>query len=176
MTLLTDITPMQAPLTGASAPTFARHAGYQRMFREGALTLGVFLPLRFYQGDMQVLAGQADLVSQLDRDGFAAAWVRDVPLFDPLFGDAGQVFDPFTYLAFLAARTKRLAWPQAVRSSRCATRSIWPSRPPPSTSCAVGAWCWASPPAIVRSSSPRTVWSMPTAATASPIRCCTSGS
>lgn len=109
MTLLTDITEMQAPLTGASAPAFAHHPGYQRMFREGALTLGVFLPLRFYQGDMRVLAGQADLVSQLDRDGFAAAWVRDVPLFDPLFGDAGQVFDPFTYLAYLAARTDRLA-------------------------------------------------------------------
>jgi len=57
MTQLTDITAMQAPLTGASAPMFARHAGYQRMFRDGALTLGVFLPLRFYQGDMQVLAG-----------------------------------------------------------------------------------------------------------------------
>lgn len=109
MTLLTDITEVQAPLTGASAPMFARHAGYQRMFREGALTLGVFLPLRFYQGTMQVLAGQADLVSQLDRDGFAATWVRDVPLYDPLFGDAGQVFDPFTYLAYLAARTERLA-------------------------------------------------------------------
>jgi luciferase-type oxidoreductase len=109
MNLLTEITVTQTPLAGASAPAFARHAGYQRMFREGALTLGVFLPLRFYQGDMQVLAGQADLVAQLDRDGFAATWVRDVPLFDPLFGDAGQVFDPFTYLAFLAARTERLA-------------------------------------------------------------------
>lgn len=109
MNLLTEITATQTPLVGASAPAFARHAGYQRMFREGALTLGVFLPLRFYQGDMQVLAGQADLVAQLDRDGFAATWVRDVPLFDPLFGDAGQVFDPFTYLAFLAARTERLA-------------------------------------------------------------------
>lgn len=109
MNLLTEITATQTPLVGASAPAFARHPGYQRMFREGALTLGVFLPLRFYQGDMQVLAGQADLVAQLDRDGFAATWVRDVPLFDPLFGDAGQVFDPFTYLAFLAARTERLA-------------------------------------------------------------------
>lgn len=109
MNLLTEITATHAPLTGASAPAFAGHAGYQRMFSEGALTLGVFLPLRFYQGDMQVLAGQADLVAQLDRDGFAATWVRDVPLFDPLFGDAGQVFDPFTYLAFLAARTERLA-------------------------------------------------------------------
>ncbi|MFP3560007.1 LLM class flavin-dependent oxidoreductase, partial [Paraburkholderia sp. SIMBA_049] len=40
---------------------------------------------------------------------FAAAWVRDVPLFDPAFGDAGQVFDPFTYLAYLAAQTQRIA-------------------------------------------------------------------
>ncbi|WP_371929013.1 MULTISPECIES: LLM class flavin-dependent oxidoreductase [Pseudomonas] len=36
-------------------------------------------------------------------------WVRDVPLHDPSFDDAGQVFDPFTYLAFLAARTKTIA-------------------------------------------------------------------
>lgn len=28
------------------------------------------------------------------------------PLFDPGFGDAGQVFDPFTYLVFLAAQTR----------------------------------------------------------------------
>jgi alkanesulfonate monooxygenase SsuD/methylene tetrahydromethanopterin reductase-like flavin-dependent oxidoreductase (luciferase family) len=36
-------------------------------------------------------------------------WVRDVPLLDPSFGDAGQVFDPFTYLAYLAARTRKVA-------------------------------------------------------------------
>ena len=58
---------------------------------------------------MRVLAGQADRVSDIDRRGFAAVWVRDVPLFDPAFGDAGQLFDPFTYLAFLAARTKTVA-------------------------------------------------------------------
>lgn len=88
---------------------FHAHPGYRRMFAPDRLTLGIFLPLRFYEGDMRVLAGQAELVEQIDRQNFAAVWVRDVPLFDPLLGDAGQVFDPFTYLAFLAARTKKVA-------------------------------------------------------------------
>lgn len=96
-------------MQGASFPTFATHPGYSRMFAPGRLTMGIFLPLRFYQGDMSVLAGQAALVEEIDRQDFAAVWVRDVPLYDPSFGDAGQVFDPFTYLAFLAARTRRVA-------------------------------------------------------------------
>lgn len=104
---LTRIAP--ARTHGASAPRFASHPGYNRMFAQDQLTLGIFLPLRFYEGDMSVLVGQADLVSEIDRLGFAATWVRDVPLFDPYFGDAGQVFDPFTYLAYLAARTQRVA-------------------------------------------------------------------
>lgn len=95
--------------TGASADAFAHHPGYRRMFAPGQLTLGIFLPLRFYDGDMSVLAGQAQLVGELDRQGFAATWVRDVPLFDPAFGDAGQVFDPFTYLGYLAAHTRQIA-------------------------------------------------------------------
>lgn len=103
------IPPAQALTCGADATAFANHPGYRRMFEQNQLTLGIFLPLRFYQGDMSVLAGQADGVSELDRLGFAATWVRDVPLYDPSFGDAGQVFDPFTYLAYLAARTKHIA-------------------------------------------------------------------
>ena len=95
--------------TGQSSPAFASHRGYRRMFAANQLTLGIFLPLRFYKGDMAVLAGQAERVRDIDRYGFAAVWVRDVPLFDPAFGDAGQVFDPFTYLAFLAAHTQRIA-------------------------------------------------------------------
>lgn len=95
--------------SGASYAAFFAHPGYRRMFAPDKLTVGIFLPLRNYAGDMKVLAGQADLVSQIDRQGFAAVWVRDVPLFDPSFGDAGQVFDPFTYLAYLAARTKHVA-------------------------------------------------------------------
>ncbi|MGE8590470.1 MAG: LLM class flavin-dependent oxidoreductase, partial [Alcaligenes sp.] len=104
-----NATHFPAPTTGASYAAFYAHPGYRRMFAPDKLTVGIFLPLRSYAGDMSVLAGQADLVSQIDRQGFAAVWVRDVPLFDPSFGDAGQVFDPFTYLAYLAARTKHVA-------------------------------------------------------------------
>ena len=94
---------------GASHFAFSAHPGYRRMFAPDRLTLGIFLPLRFYEGSMAVLAGQAELVQQIDRQDFAAVWVRDVPLYSPSFGDAGQVFDPFTYLAFLAAQTKKIA-------------------------------------------------------------------
>ena len=41
--------------------------------------------------------------------GFAAVWLRDVPLDVPSFGDVGQIFDPFVYLGALAATTQRIA-------------------------------------------------------------------
>lgn len=109
MTIASTHIPAAYSPTGASSHAFVGHPGYRRMFAPDQLTIGMFLPLRFYSGDMAVLQGQADLVQKIDRSGFAAVWVRDVPLFDPAFGDAGQVFDPFTYLAFLAARTERIA-------------------------------------------------------------------
>ena len=96
-------------LEGASYEAFATHPGYSRMFAPNKLTIGIFLPLRFYEGDMQVLEGQSDLVEQIDQQGFASVWVRDIPLLDPSFGDSGQVFDPFTYLSYLAAKTKKVA-------------------------------------------------------------------
>ncbi|MGE6665774.1 LLM class oxidoreductase [Paenibacillus xylanexedens] len=88
---------------------FNNHPGFRRMFAPDQLTIGLFLPLRFYTGNMDVLRGQADLVDIIDQQHFASVWVRDVPLFDPGFGDAGQVFDPFVYLAYLAARTKNVS-------------------------------------------------------------------
>ena len=97
------------PFEGASAHAFAAHPGYRRMFAPDALTVGIFLPLCFFEGDMRALEGQSRLVAEIDRRDFAAVWVRDVPLFDPRFGDAGQLFDPFTYLAHLAAHTRRIA-------------------------------------------------------------------
>ncbi|KQO18803.1 luciferase [Paenibacillus sp. Leaf72] len=89
--------------------TFHDHPGFGRMFAPDKLTIGIFLPLKFYTGQMDVLQGQADLVEKIDQNNFAAVWVRDVPLFDPGFRDAGQVFDPFVYLAYLAARTKNVS-------------------------------------------------------------------
>ncbi|RTE65432.1 LLM class flavin-dependent oxidoreductase [Amphritea opalescens] len=43
-----------------------------------------------------------------DRLGFSTAWVRDVPLYDPDFGDAAQVFEAFTYLGYLAGVTNKI--------------------------------------------------------------------
>jgi len=48
-------------------------------------------------------------VKLVEELGFKALWVRDVPLNVPSFGDAGQTFDPFTYLGFIAAHTSNIA-------------------------------------------------------------------
>lgn len=97
------------PASGALPGTLAEHPGARRMFAPNELTLGMFLPLRSYAGDLGVMHGHAPLVDALDRSEFAGLWVRDIPLFDPGFGDVGQVFDPWTSLAWLAARTDRIA-------------------------------------------------------------------
>ncbi|MCZ2720407.1 TIGR03571 family LLM class oxidoreductase [Marinomonas sp. 15G1-11] len=43
-----------------------------------------------------------------DQLGFSTAWVRDVPLYDPNFGDAAQVFEAFSYLGYLSGVTKNI--------------------------------------------------------------------
>ncbi|MEU6275729.1 TIGR03571 family LLM class oxidoreductase [Streptomyces populi] len=86
----------------------------------GRLTLGLELPLDNDWGpsrqDADRAAGRPFGVPDLaehtrlarfaDRLGFAALWLRDVPLHDPAhFGDAGSVFETFTHLGHLAAVT-----------------------------------------------------------------------
>jgi luciferase-type oxidoreductase len=44
-----------------------------------------------------------------DEAGFAAVWMRDVPFYDPQFGDTGQMLDPMVYLGYLAAHTRNIA-------------------------------------------------------------------
>ncbi|MBV4458709.1 TIGR03571 family LLM class oxidoreductase [Pseudomonas sp. COR58] len=52
------------------------------------------------------LRRHADLARLADRLGFRALWIRDVPLYDPSFGDAAQVFEVFAYLGYLAGITE----------------------------------------------------------------------
>ncbi|EIM30201.1 LLM class oxidoreductase [Microvirga lotononidis] len=90
----------------------------------GGLTLGIELPLdndwspereeqRVRKGrpfGVPDLTHYPELVRQVDRSGFAAVWMRDVPVFDPYnFGDAGSVYDPFVNLGFLAGITENVA-------------------------------------------------------------------
>jgi len=79
----------------------------------GGLTIGIDLPLdndwRHGPGTgdgIPDLSRHAELATLADRLGFAALWVRDVPLFDRVrFGDAGTVFETFAHLGHLAATT-----------------------------------------------------------------------
>ncbi|AIF47822.1 TIGR03571 family LLM class oxidoreductase [Dyella japonica] len=52
------------------------------------------------------LQRHAALAKLADQSGFRALWVRDVPLYDPSFGDAAQVFEVFSYLGYLAGVTR----------------------------------------------------------------------
>lgn len=52
------------------------------------------------------LQRHADLARLADRLGFRALWVRDVPVYDPAFGDAAQVFEIFSYLGYLSGITR----------------------------------------------------------------------
>jgi luciferase-type oxidoreductase len=83
---------------------------FGRVFTSGQLTLGVVVPIENYSSgpvpSMQNHLARVQLVEEL---GFAAVWLRDVPYHVPSFGDAGQTFDPFVYLGYLAAATSTIA-------------------------------------------------------------------
>ncbi|HEX2654969.1 MAG TPA: LLM class oxidoreductase [Xanthobacteraceae bacterium] len=83
--------------------------GYRRMFVADALTLGVFFPIEAFSHDNPTMEKQEQLAKRAEELGFAALWFRDVPLRDPSFGDVGQVYDPWVYLAWIAAHTREIA-------------------------------------------------------------------
>ncbi len=85
------------------------NAGYQRVFKPGKLTLGVFFPIEAFNGDMPAMQNQVALAQFAERAGFASLAFRDVPLRDPNFGDSGQVFDVWPYLGYIAGQTKEIA-------------------------------------------------------------------
>jgi luciferase-type oxidoreductase len=85
------------------------HPGFASLFRARRLTLGVFFPIEAFEGSSPTMAGQVELAQRAEAMGFDALWFRDVPLLDPSFGDAGQIYDPWVYLGYIAAQTTRIA-------------------------------------------------------------------
>ncbi|MBU2956054.1 LLM class oxidoreductase [Paracoccus sp. 1_MG-2023] len=84
--------------------------GFDATFQAGRLSVGLVLPItRYDDGPIPDMTGHLDRAILAESLGFAALWLRDVPFAVPSFGDAGQLFDPFTYLGYLAARTSRIA-------------------------------------------------------------------
>ncbi|SIO10708.1 LLM class oxidoreductase [Vannielia litorea] len=92
------------------APFPQINRGYNTTFRNGRLSVGLVVPIAQYgQSPVPDLEGHLDRVQQAEQLGFKAVWLRDVPFNVPSFGDAGQLFDPFAYLGYLAARTTDIA-------------------------------------------------------------------
>ncbi|MFP3753879.1 MULTISPECIES: LLM class oxidoreductase [unclassified Cupriavidus] len=83
--------------------------GFSRMFAPGRLTLGVLFAIESYPGDAPTMVDQIRLAKRAEQAGFAALGVRDVPLRDPSFGDLGQIFDPWTWLGYVAGQTSSIA-------------------------------------------------------------------
>lgn len=90
-------------------PTPASHPGFDAMFAPGETTLGLMFPMAPLTDGVADMRGQRELAARADALGFAALWSRDVPLFDPAFGDAGQVYDPWVWMGQVAAVTRRIA-------------------------------------------------------------------
>ena len=86
------------------------NSGYNHVFEYGEMSIGIVVPIENYSDssvpNMKDHLSRAKLIDEL---GFKALWLRDVPLHVPTFGDAGQTFDPFTYLGFLAGQTENIA-------------------------------------------------------------------
>jgi luciferase-type oxidoreductase len=94
---------------GTMPADLSAHPGYARVFRPGHLTFGFIAPLEEYPDHpAPTMTHHAQMARKVDEAGFSAIWLRDVPFYDPRFGDVGQIFDPLVYAGFLAGITRRI--------------------------------------------------------------------
>lgn len=86
------------------------NSAYNSVFQPKELSIGIVVPIENYaQGPKPSMQQHLQRVQLVEALGFKALWVRDVPFNVPSFGDAGQTFDPFTYLGYLAGQTSDIA-------------------------------------------------------------------
>ena len=84
--------------------------GYNTVFQPNRLSVGLVVPIENNaHNPVPTLERHLERVQLAEQLGFAAVWLRDVPFNVPSFGDAGQTFDPFVYLGYLAGQTERIA-------------------------------------------------------------------
>ncbi|MBQ5949272.1 LLM class oxidoreductase [Massilia sp. ST3] len=103
------VTPFPAEQISPDGSGLAHHPGFQRLFRPGELTVGLILPLETHpRRPAPTMAGHLQMARRAEQLGFGALWMRDVPFYDPAYGDVGQVYEPMVYMAYLAAATTRI--------------------------------------------------------------------
>lgn len=90
-------------------PALQNHRGFARSFQPGKLTLGLIAPFMGYaDSPFPDMTDFSALVKQADNSGLGALWVRDVPFYDPNFGDVGQIYDITATLGYLSAITANI--------------------------------------------------------------------
>ncbi|TCK08680.1 TIGR03571 family LLM class oxidoreductase [Marinobacterium mangrovicola] len=84
-------------------------ASFSRVFTPGRLSVGLLTPLEAYpESPFPTLVEHQRMAQLTEQAGFASIWLRDVPFYDPNFGDAAQMLDPFVYAGYLAAVTSEI--------------------------------------------------------------------
>lgn len=84
--------------------------GFNCLFAPEKLSLGIGVPIENYAtGAIPTMENHLQRAQLVEQLGFKALWIRDVPFHVPSFGDVGQMYEPFTYLGFLAAHTTEIA-------------------------------------------------------------------
>lgn len=78
----------------------------QRAFPQDGFGIGLILPLETHPGrPAPTMVDHLAMAQRAEQLGFSNLWLRDVPFFDPSYGDVGQIFEPMVYMAYLAAAT-----------------------------------------------------------------------
>jgi len=106
------LSPATGPSDGprAGAVDLSQHAGFARCFSPGNLTIGLILPLETHPFRVApTMREHVAMAKMAETLGFASLWMRDIPFYDPDYGDVGQIFEPLTYISFLAASTTSIA-------------------------------------------------------------------
>ncbi|MFC7138140.1 TIGR03571 family LLM class oxidoreductase [Halobaculum litoreum] len=85
------------------------HRGYRRVFDGDGLTFGTGFPLTDSRESTPNVDREVALAERAETLGYDALWARDVPLYWPRFGDAGQTFDTWPWLSHVAAHTESVA-------------------------------------------------------------------
>lgn len=110
MTTATHFSPPAQPATLPTAhPSLERHPGFQRLFKPHALTIGLILPLETHPGSpAPTMRDHVEMAQRAEALGFGALWMRDIPFYDPDYGDVAQIFEPLVYIGYLAAATRSI--------------------------------------------------------------------
>lgn len=88
----------------------AQHPTFSKLFQKNKLSFGLVAPFKGYPNTP--IPDAADLIAnaqKAEQAGFDALWIRDVPFYDPYFGDVGQGLDPSAVLGALAIETSSIA-------------------------------------------------------------------